>query len=229
MVRKVRDRGEIALLEGHRVNQSDEHLAIAGPVMDADNQQVLGVVHLMLPLSLLPSSAGVPSATARFQYRQQANQRFVVIDARQAKQPPVDAPATQIPIEGTSLLLYAWGEPRGQFAGELLPWLGGIYAAALMLLSLLIWLPYRHLRRGMAADLASIVAWAEDAAQRRPLRTTRNQIADFKPAMDGLRRVLRDLPPARAVTPRSDSGLRRSCWRRRGAGGVHGFGVRRRD
>jgi|GEM_PF-230835 len=204
MVRKVRETGEIARLEGHRVNQRDEHLAIAGPVMDASGQRVLGVVHLMLPLSMLPSSASVPSKIAQFQFRQQAKQRFVVIHAAQAGQSPSDALATQIPIDGTSLQLYAWGEPRRQFAVELLPWLSGIFGVALVLLSLLMWVSYRRLRNGMKADLASILVLIDDASNRRPLRTTRNCIAEFKPAQDELRRVLRDLPPARTVTPRAE-------------------------
>ena len=210
MVRKVRETGEIGLLEAHRVKQSDEHFAIAGPVMDADGQRVLGVVHLMLPLSLLPSAGGQGPRTTHFQFRQQANQQSVVIRASQSQEPPPHALTTQIPVPETTLLLYAWGGPGGKLDGELRLWLAAIYGAALVLLALLLWLPYRGLRRGVEAELASIVALAEDAVNRRPLRASRHRIAEFRSCQAKLRGLLRELPSARAVVPRSESSLDQS-------------------
>jgi hypothetical protein len=42
-------------LEVHRLGSPEEHLAIAAPILAATGETVLGVVHVALPLSLLPS------------------------------------------------------------------------------------------------------------------------------------------------------------------------------
>ncbi|MGB5831513.1 MAG: phosphomannomutase/phosphoglucomutase, partial [Thiohalocapsa sp.] len=199
MARQVKETGEIAALEAHRVNQDDEHLAIAGPIMDASGERPLGVVHLLLPLSLLPSAGDLSPQTAHFHFRQAADQRFVVINARNGEDPPGGAPAIEIPVDGTRLLLQAWGEPRGLFPGALMPWFGIITASALLSLALLLWLSYRHLLRRVEMGLAGLVALAEDAANRRPLRTKPNRIAEFKPVQETLQGILRDLTPARAL------------------------------
>lgn len=201
MVRRVFESGETTALEAHRVNQTDEHLAIAGPVMDENGDRLLGVIHLMLPLSLLPTVGDLGTQMAHFQFRQRAGQRFVAIDNRHFEAQPSDAPATRLAVPGTSLLIEAWGEPRGMFATALLPWVGGLYAGALVLLALVTWFSGRRMRKRVEADLASIVALANDAANRRPLRVTRNQIAEFKPVQDVLRRILRDLADATKVRP----------------------------
>ena len=211
MVRKVRQTGQMSLLEAHRVNEDDEHLAISGPVMDAAGERALGVVHLMLPLSLLPTAGDMQSQSAQFQYRQRAGERMVVIGSNQRDTPQAEesltdrsrpsALSTQMPVDGTSLVLFAWAEPRGMFSAELLPWLGGLYATAVVLLGFAVWLPFRRQRRGIEADLASLVALAEDAANRRPLRPTRNRISEFLPVQGSLRRLLLELSPTHAEAP----------------------------
>ena len=211
MARKVRQTGQMSLLEAHRVNEDDEHLAISGPVMDATGERVLGVVHLMLPLSLLPTAGDMQSQSAQFQYRQRAGERMVVIGSNQSDTPQVEASltdrsrpsalSTQMPVDGTSLVLLAWAEPRGMFSAELLPWLGGLYATAVVLLGFAVWLPFRRQRRGIEADLASLVALAEDAVGQRPLRPAPNRISEFLPVQGSLRSLLLNLSPTHAGVP----------------------------
>lgn len=206
MARTVWQSGQVSRLEVHRVNENDEHLAIAGPVMDAAGEQVLGVVQLMLPLSFLPRAGGMRSAFAHFHYRQAAGERLVVIDAGGRAVTPPDAsepdslqaraPTTRMPVDGTSLLLFAWGKPVGLFSTAFMPWLGAIYASAVVLLGFAVWLPFRRQRRALEADLASLVALADDAESRQPLRATRNHLAEFLPVQGRLRRLPWDLSPA---------------------------------
>ena len=96
MARKVRQTGQMSLLEAHRVNEDDEHLAISGPVMDAAGERVLGVVHLMLPLSLLPTAGDMQSQSAQFQYRQRAGERMVLIGSDQRDAPQAEASTERI-------------------------------------------------------------------------------------------------------------------------------------
>ena len=54
MVRMVLASGRMAPLEVHRVRLSDEHIAIAGPVLD-EQGAVVGAIHVKLRMSMLPS------------------------------------------------------------------------------------------------------------------------------------------------------------------------------
>lgn len=69
MVQQVLQQGAISPLEAHRVRQEDEHLAIAGPVTNGDGGPVIGVVHIMLPLSLLPHAVSEVPGQSRFVFR----------------------------------------------------------------------------------------------------------------------------------------------------------------
>ena len=222
MVRKVRQTGQLSQLEAHRVNTDDEHLAISGPVMDAAGGRVLGVVHLMLPLSFLPRAGDMQSRFAQFHYRQRAGERTVVIDSKENFARPANgsqgdvsltdssrsgARSTRTPVDGTSLVLFARTEPRGLLSAERLPWVAGLYVTAVVLLGFAVWLPFRRQRRGIEADLASLAELAEDAANRRPLRPTRNRISEFLPVQVSLRRLLLERLPTPAEAPFFEANL----------------------
>ncbi|WP_295882932.1 phosphomannomutase/phosphoglucomutase [uncultured Thiohalocapsa sp.] len=203
MVQQVKEQVAISPLEAHRVRRDDEHLAMAGPVTDADGGELLGIVHIMLPLSLLPHTAAEADAHTHFVFRQRVGDSLVAVKPRDAGNTPPGAPSVALPIADTRLLLDAWAEMPGLVGGGLLPLLAGLYVLALGLLAAALGLPYRYLRRGVGADLASMVALVEDAAAQRPLRNTRGRIRELVAATDTVRRRLRELGPGRAVSPKS--------------------------
>jgi phosphomannomutase/phosphoglucomutase len=207
MVQWAQDKGKIAPLEAHRVRQGDEHLAIAGPVMDAGGERVIGVVHIMLPMSLLPEMGGAADGDPHFVFRQQVGDNHVVIGGDTLEPVPSGVPSVLRPVADTRLELFAWASPQTRFTLELLPLLGGLYPLGLLLLGAALGLPARKLRRGVAADLASMLALAEDAAARRPLRDTRGRVRELVAATDKLRRLLRELAPSRSVAPKSPDEL----------------------
>ena len=204
MVQQVQAKGRVSLLEAHRVHRDDEHLAVAGPVIDARGGAVLGVVHIMLPLTLLPHRAPESGAQSWLIFRQRVDDSLVAVEPADAPEAPAGAPSVQLPIADTRLELYAWAESSGVFGSGLLAMLVGLYALALVLLAAALGLPYRSLQRGVKADLASMVALAEDAAARRPLRGTRGCVREVVAAMGLLRRPLRELASGHpAVAPAS--------------------------
>jgi phosphomannomutase/phosphoglucomutase len=206
MVQQVSQRGSISRLEAHRVRQEDEHLAVAGPVT-ADSGAVIGVIHIMLPLSLLPHTAADPEAESHFVFRQRVGEDIVAVQPVDAPPAPASAPTVSLPIADTRLELFAWAQAPGSGGGALLPLLAGLYALALVLLGVAIGMPYRYQRRGVQADMASIVALADDAAAQRPLRSTRGRIREIVVATNTLRRRLRELAPGRTVAPKTSSEL----------------------
>ncbi|MCG6941892.1 MAG: phosphomannomutase/phosphoglucomutase [Thiohalocapsa sp.] len=207
MVQRVRDGDRIAPMEAHRVRQPDEHLAIAGPITDGKDGEVLGVVHIELPLSLLPGTRSGAGTQSNFVFRQRVGDDIVPVQPADAKPVPVGAPSVRLPIADTRLDLLAWASPPGLFSGGLLPLLAGLYVLTLALLGVALGMPYRQLRRGVRADLASMVALAEDAVAQRALRSTRGRVRELVVATDALRRRLRELSPVRSVTPKSAAEL----------------------
>jgi phosphomannomutase/phosphoglucomutase len=207
MVQQARDQGIIAPLEAHRVRQDDEHLAVAGPVTDGADGKVLGVIHVMLPLTLLPHTAPDAQAESHFVFRQRVGEEVVAVRPADAEPAPGGAPSVRLPIADTRLELFAWAQAPGLLASGLLPLMSGLYALSLALLAVALGMPYRHQRRGVKADLASMVALAEDAAAQRPLRTTRGRVRELVAATDTLRRRLRGIGSARTVAPKSAAEL----------------------
>ncbi len=203
MVQQVGDSGRIAPLEAHRVRQKDEHLAIAGPVVGGEGGAVLGVVHIMLPLTLLPDTALEAGSRSSFVFRQRVGDDIVAVQRPDARPAPAGAPIARLPIADTRLELFAWADPPGLVSSDLLPLLAALYGLSLAMLGVALGLTYRYLRRGVRADLASMVALAEDAAAQRPLRGTRGRIRELVVVMDILRRRLRELGSSRPVTPES--------------------------
>jgi phosphomannomutase/phosphoglucomutase len=202
MVQRVQDDGRIAALEAHRVRQADEHLGIAGPIVDDTEGRVIGIVHVMLPMSLLPKTAGSADADARFAFRQQVGDTRVVLRPGVADAPSDGVVSAQLPIPDTRLELFAWVRPTSLLGSQLLPFLGGLYLISLLLLGAAIGFPARDLRLRTNADLVNLTALAEDAAAQQPLRPTRGRVRELSAATDALRRSLRKLAPVRELQPK---------------------------
>ena len=199
MARSVTRTGLISPLEAHRVNEHDAHLAIAGPVMDAAGEQVLGVVHLMLPLSLLPMADELQGSSVRYAYSQRVGDQLVAVASNRPDRPDGETVSTSIPVAGTHLLLAAEGEPPARLSTDLIIRLAAFTATAMVLLGVALWLPYRRHRHALKADLGSIVGLAKDASKRLPLRTTCSRLSEFRPVLTELRRLFWEsssAPPA---------------------------------
>jgi phosphomannomutase/phosphoglucomutase len=165
MVRRVAETGQTAALQGHRVGQPDAHLAMAGPVLDAAGERPLGVVHVLLPLSMLPASGAVERDGARFQFRQRVGDALVAIGNGRLGEPSPRALSAETAVAGTQLTLSAWAEPRPLFAVALLPWLAGIYLLALLLLAIVFWLVSQRLKRAVATPAETAGLGTGDSGQ----------------------------------------------------------------
>jgi phosphomannomutase/phosphoglucomutase len=201
MVQQVKNQRLISPLEAHRVHQEDEHLAIAGPVTDVDGGEVLGVVHIMLPLSLLPHAAAAAPGQGYVLFRQRVGDQVVAVSARDVEQPPPRAPSVRLPIADTRLELLAWAPSPGLLGGGQLPMLAGLYGLSLLLAAAALGLPYHLLRRGVEADLSGMVALTTDAVAQRPLQNGRGHVRELVAATETLRRRLRELAPSHQAAP----------------------------
>lgn len=194
-----RQRG-VTLMEVHRLGSPEEHLAIAAPIF-GEGESVLGVVHVSLPSTLLPSVENRDGDQGRILFQQRVGDQAVIVNSGEGEAAPPRLPVHEVPIKGTRLRVVAWvGGGDALDSGVLLIVVVG-YLALVGLLALAMWLPLRSLRQALAMDYAGVVALVEDAVNRNPMRRLRCRLAETKPVIEVLTRMLRDLEPAREVAP----------------------------
>ena len=190
--------GKVSALEVHRVGQPDMHLAIAGPVLVAQGTKALGVVHLALPLSLLPALADSGGEAGRMLYQQSAGTDVVTLPLGQARGIPADAPQAFADIPGTSLRIGVWPKPGSAFESGAAAWSAIGYLGVVGLVGLALWVPYRSLRRALAEDYAGLIALVEDGVARRPLCRLGCRLAETGEVQDAMVKRLGDIGSGRA-------------------------------
>jgi len=196
MVRQVLAAGRIAPLEAHRVRLIDEHLAIAGPVLD-EQGDVVGAIHVKLRMSMLPSFTQATRNDAVFVFEQQVDTRIVPVGSSvNSPQPPAVA-SYRAPVPDARIQLSAWVTPTGFWPEHALPWLAGLYGMALVGLALVLALARQSLKRAVTADLSALTAMVDDAAARKQPRLFPNRVQDFRPVLEQVYRQLRAMRPPR--------------------------------
>jgi len=201
MVRAVAREARIAALEAHRVRQPEAHLAIAGPVMAPQGAAVLGVIHVELPLSMLPRSDDGPAADLQYRFVQPAAEANAAIGAPDGV-PVARSADLREPVPGTRLELRAWLDLPGLFDGARVMVLAAFFLPALVGLGLVLWLPYRAVKKRLSADLDTLARMVTDAAAQRPAPM---QLAELTRVRDRIRRPLRQQQADQRVHPPSQS------------------------
>lgn len=189
LTRRAAKEHRVTPLEAHKVGQPGMHLAVAGPVLEPGGDQVLGVVHLALPLSLLPSAGRLANALGVAAYRQVVGAQAVPLDTK-AEQPET-APDQTLEIPESRLQVALWGPPRDLLDPRLLGGLGAIYLIVLGAIGIPLWLTHRRLRRDLQADAQEFVSLVLDALQRRPNRQPNSRISEVQRAHQDLVTQLR--------------------------------------
>ena len=176
LARQAAQTRRVTLVEVHKVGQPDMHLAVAGPVFAADGEQVLGVAHLALPLSLLPGLEGALPGLGTAAYRQVVGAQAVPLHSTVVL--PEDPPDEAVEIPGSRLQIAAWLGPRGLPDPELLGAAAAIYLVSLGALGALLWLGHRRLKADLREDTQGLVLMVEDALNQRPVGRTLSRIAE---------------------------------------------------
>jgi phosphomannomutase/phosphoglucomutase len=180
LARQAAQERRVTQVEVHKVGQPDMHLAIAGPVFDVKRDRVLGVIHLALPMSLLPTLESPLLGLGTAAYRQVVGGHAVAIDSTSPS--PEGEPDQAAEIPGTRLQLVVWLAPRGLPDAQLLGAVAAVYLASLGLIGVLLWFGHRLLRRDLLEDSQGFVLMVQDALQQRPLRRVQSRTAEIQRA-----------------------------------------------
>ncbi len=186
----------VTQIEIHKVAHPDMHLAIAAPVLSQAGDRAVGVVHVALPISLLPSPAGVVGDRGAVLYQQVVGDTVATLGA--TGEEPQGEPKIVQPIPGTRLRVAGWLRNPGHLDPWLLAEVGGAYLILLALIGLALWLAYSALRRAIIMDYKGLTALIDDAVSCRPVRNTKTRIAEAQRAHQDIFNLLRGLEPSRA-------------------------------
>jgi phosphomannomutase/phosphoglucomutase len=202
LVREAERQRGVTALEVHMLGQPDAHLAVAGPVLDEEQEKPLGVVHIALPLRVLASAKEASGGVGQILFQQKVGDQVVSLNPDTGGVVEMGPADYRTDVPGTRLSVAAWLDHAGMLDGDLIFYAGVAYLVVLMLTALVIWLPMRALRRALAVDYSGLVALVEDAVNRRPLRRLQCRLSETRPVVKVLGRLLRSVQPSRAgLTP----------------------------
>ncbi len=182
-------------IEVHKVGQQDMHLAVAVPVLDEAGERTLGVVHVALPIKLLPLAPNPGEETALVLFQQVVGENVATL----GQNAPPRAPDHTAEIAGTRLRAAAWMTDTD--AVKLSAWLvaGGLYLVVLGLIAGVLALAYSAQRRDLLLDCKGFTVLIDDALHRRPLRRLRSRLAETQAAHEETLTLLRALTAGRLL------------------------------
>ena len=169
---------KLSPIEIHRVAQPDAHLAIAAPVLDDQGARVLGVIHVALPLALLPVVSDADGTAGQILYQQAVGADFITLAPKPGANVPATHPDRSFEVPGTSLRVAVWLKRTSLLDHDVLLWAPLGLATTLAFIALVLWLPYRRLRQALLTDQAELVGLVEDGIMRRALRQVDCRLAE---------------------------------------------------
>ena len=199
------------LIEVHKVGQPDMHLAMAVPVLSETGERAVGVVHVALPMTMLPTPLGIARGRGLILYQQ------VVGDATATlgnyRRPQRDRRTTRPSIPGTRLRTAGWLRSVDLVDPWLLGLVGAGYLVLLALIGGVLRMAYGAQRRALLLDCRVLTTLIDDAVNRRPLRRIKTRLAEFQGIHQETMDLLRSLQPSRAGPQTMAAACTR--WRRR--------------
>ncbi len=187
MLRAVGRSGDISLAEVHQLKEGRSHIAMAVPVKEADSGRVLGIIHLILPLTMLEQSMqAVDRRNAQVELRQLAAGVAVLLAANDEGGHIKGHGSGSFPVVG-SIWQVVFQPPKVGLLPDLSPTMLIIPMLGLLLVGLLMLLQMRRLKGMLQADHVTIVKMAERGLQGQPpVKREQSQLLELQPTMDKL-------------------------------------------
>ncbi len=184
-------------VEAHLVGQDGMHLAIAAPVLDENKEGVLGVIHVALPMALLPFLQNEGPQWGQLQFQQEVEIEVATLDLQSHSSAPNEAPSFWVNVPGTSLRVAAWMRPTSLLDPKSLLITFGGFLLTMSLIAFMLRLLLNRLERSLDADFAGLRAMIEDAANTWPIRKFQCRLAETQPLVEAIRPLLIGLAAVR--------------------------------
>ena len=203
LVHRARQERATTPLEAHLVGQDGMHLAVAAPVLDENQEGVLGVVHVALPMALLPFLQDGGPKWGRLQFQQQVEIEVAALDGKAQAPAPGATPSFWVNVPGTSLRVAAWMTPESLLAPKFLFIALGSYLLVMGLIAFVLRLLLNRLEQALATDFAGLRAMIEDAVNSWPIRKLQCRLAETRSLMEAIRPLLINLAAIRRRSAQS--------------------------
>ena len=203
LVHRARQERATTPLEAHLVGQDGMHLAVAAPVLDENQEGVLGVVHVAMPMALLPFLQDGGPKWGQLQFQQQVEIEVATLDAKAQAPAPGATPSFWVNVPGTSLRVAAWMTPESLLAPKSLFIALGSYLLVMGLIAFVLRLMLNRLEQALAADFAGLRAMIEDAVNTWPIRKLQCRLAETRSLMEAIRPLLISLAAIRRRSAQS--------------------------
>jgi hypothetical protein len=197
LVHRARQERATTPLEAHLVGQDGMHLAVAAPVLDENQEGVLGVVHVALPMALLPFLQDGGPKWGQLQFQQLVEIEVATLDDKAQSSAPAMVPSFWVNVPGTSLRVAAWMTPESLLSPKPLFIALGSYLLVMGLIAFVLRLLLNRLEQALAADFAGLRAMIEDAANTWPIRKIQSRLEETRSLMEAIRPLLISLAAVR--------------------------------
>lgn len=184
-------------VEAHLVGQDGMHLAIAAPVLDEKKEGVVGVIHVALPMALLPFLQDGGSKWGQLEFQQEVEIEVATLDNSATKTAPTVTPSFWVPVPGTSLRVAAWMSPDSLLTPKPLLIALGSFLLTMGLFAFLLRVILNRLEQSLAGDFAGLRAMIEDAANTWPIRKVSCRLRETQSLMESIRPLLIGLAAVR--------------------------------
>ena len=197
LVHRARQERATTPVEAHLVGQDGMHLAVAAPVLDENQEGVLGVVHVALPMALLPFLQDGGPKWGQLQFQQLVEIEVATLDDKAQSSAPAMVPSFWVNVPGTSLRVAAWMTPESLLSPKPLFIALGSYLLVMGLIAFVLRLLLNRLEQALAADFAGLRAMIEDAANTWPIRKIQSRLEETRSLMEAIRPLLISLAAVR--------------------------------
>lgn len=197
LVHRARQERATTPVEAHLVGQDGMHLAVAAPVLDENQEGVLGVVHVALPTALLPFLQDGGPKWGQLQFQQLVEIEVATLDAKAQAPAPATEPSFWVNVPGTSLRVAAWMTPESLLAPKPLFIALGGYLLVMGLIAFVLRLLLNRLEQALVADFAGLRAMIEDTVNTWPIRKIQSRLAETRSLVEAIRPLLISLAAIR--------------------------------
>jgi phosphomannomutase/phosphoglucomutase len=196
MLRTVRDSGKESPAEVHQFSSTRPHIAMAMPVLERGTGQVLGILHLTLPMSILQQAMqAVVGSDAQVELRQLADGEEVVLAANED--------AARIHQDGDggflipgSIWKVVYQLPQVGSLPAINPVMVAVPLLGLLLIGLLMAFQMRRLKGMLRADHDTIIKIVNRGLHGRPVKSERSRLHELQLTMDQLVDMAHHISPA---------------------------------
>lgn len=175
---------KVTQVEAHKFGSKGQHFALAAPVLSGEGKDVVGLVHIALPLRLLQETIdAMPQFSGRAEIHQAGGADALALAATAAAKKRSDIKLGSIPVTGTIWEVVYWMRETSLDIQALLLFFG-VPTGGLLLIGAVFFMQSRRLQQLLKKDQGAIVYLVEGILKGRGASSAKASISEFGDTME---------------------------------------------